>query len=475
MVVFLLVAILLPAVTLAGTPGLPECHLDIHFDINNSRVIGTAVIHTNIHATKELDSRLHGNDIFRANDSKDALFELPQDIINAKSKDKTDAAFRKISRYGRYSAVSFDNGRNVYKKTEEATRGMEIRLGEHLSAIDVFTFRRLSLSDVIEDVSDKRIIYVGEFHNRFAHHDVQLQVIKGLSRKNRMIAIGMEMFQRPFQMVLNDYIAGKIDEREFLKKSEYFKRWGLDYNLYKPILNFAKAEGITVIALNIREEIVKKVSRGGIDSLSEDEKREIPAEMDFSDNEYRERLREVFQRHENWKEKNFDFFYQAQILWDETMAMSIDDFLKKNPDYQMIVLAGAGHLKYGSGIPTRAFRRNGYSYAIILSDVEIEKGIAHYVLSPSPIDGPTAPGLTVSLMEKDGKVKIEGFPENSISEKAGLRVGDVILSLDGIAVNSIEDVRIHLFYKKRGDTVKVKVLRGGFIPGEREMEFDMTL
>ena len=51
--------------------------------------------------------------------------------------------------------------------------------------------------------------------------------------------------------------------------------------------------------------------------------------MDFSDNEYRDRLMKVFKMHQNTKDRNFDFFYQSQILWDESMAQSIDEFLKR--------------------------------------------------------------------------------------------------------------------------------------------------
>ena len=55
------------------------------------------------------------------------------------------------------------------------------------------------------------------------------------------------------------------------------------------------------------------------------------------------------------------------------MAMSIDEYLKKNPERQMVVIAGEGHLAYGSGIPKRAFRRNGYEYAVILNDADVEQ------------------------------------------------------------------------------------------------------
>ena len=116
---------------------------------------------------------------------------------------------------------------------------------------------------------------------------VELDVIKTLYQKNGKIAIGMEMFQRPFQKILDEYIAGTIDERTMLNSTEYFKRWGFDYNFYRSILTFARQERIPVIALNVRREITDKVLGGGIDSLSEGEKKEIPSQMDFSDQNYK--------------------------------------------------------------------------------------------------------------------------------------------------------------------------------------------
>jgi uncharacterized iron-regulated protein len=394
-------------------------------------------------------------------------------IINARSKDEVDAAFGKIFHYGKYSALAFDKGRNVFRRTDESQRGIAMNIFEQTVAVDVSAIK--TLDEIINSVSNKKIIYVGENHDQFSHHNVQLQVIKGLYKKNKKIAVGMEMFQRPFQKVLDDYISGKIVEKEFLKKSEYFKRWSFEYSLYKPILDFAKEEKIPVVALNMRREITDKVSKNGLDSLSGDERKEIPAQMDFSDNEYRERLMRIFKMHRNSTDRNFDFFYQAQVLWDETMSMSIDEFLKKNNDYQFIVIAGGGHIQYGSGIPKRTFRRNGYSYATVLNDADIEKTIGDYIVFPGTIEGITAPKLMVSLREDKGRVIVEGFPKDSISEKAGLETGDVILSIDGATVDSIDDVRICLFYKNKGESVKVKVIRKRFLFGDREMDFEIIL
>jgi uncharacterized iron-regulated protein len=398
----------------------------------------------------------------------------PVGIITSRSAAETRAAVPKIRHYGKYSALRFENGRNVSATIGASERGIQKALPpDEPIAVDLKTLK--TLASMIEKLTDKKIVYVGESHDNFAHHHVQLEILRGLYKQTGKIAIGMEMFQRPFQKVLDDYTSGAIDERTFLKRSEYFKRWDVDYNLYKPILDFARAQRLPVVALNVRREIVDKVGRTGIDSLSAEEKREVPDKLDLSDEEYRSRLKQVFERHQGAEKKNFDFFHQAQVLWDESMAESADRFLQSRPDYRMIVLAGGGHLQHGSGIPSRVFRRNGLSYAVVLNDAEIEKGIADYVVFPAPVRGTLAPKLMVGVEEQDNKVRITGFSKDSVSEKAGLKVQDTLLALDGDPVGSIADVKIALFFKKPGDTIKVKAQRSDPAKGEQQLDFDVRL
>jgi uncharacterized iron-regulated protein len=397
-------------------------------------------------------------------------------IFNARSKEEVEAAFQKIFHYGKYSAISFDHGVNIYKEIDQSAPGITEELLKKAVAVEISTLK--TLPEIMTRVAEKKIIYVGETHDRASHHVMELEVIKDLHRRGRKIAVGMEMFQRPFQKVLDEYIEGKIDEREFLKGTEYFKRWGYDYNFYRPILEFARSKKIPVVALNQKQEMVDKVFGGGLDSLSEEERKSVPLRMDFSDEAYKERLKKVFIEHhdiEQFKTGNFDFFYQAQILWDETMSESINEFLKVHPDDQMVVLAGSGHLEYGSGIPQRTVRRNGYDYAIILNDVDLEEGIADYVLFPGTIPGIRSPELNVFLREIDGRVEIIGFPQGSVSEKAGMKVGDILIAINQTPIKKIEDLKIELLFKKAGERVTVKILRKGFFNAHQEIRFEVVL
>jgi uncharacterized iron-regulated protein len=394
-------------------------------------------------------------------------------VAHGDSKEEVTKAARKIARYGRYSLLRFKDGKNVEKEVEWTERGVGFVLYERYFGVqpdETFT-----LNKIIDRVVQKEIIYVGETHTDYEDHRLQLDVIRKLHQRGRKIAIGMEGFQRLFQKALDDYMAGTITEKEFLKKTEYFKRWRVDYLLYREIINFAKANSIPLVALNLRSEIVKKISRGGFESLTEEEKKEIPRDMDFSDEDYRERLKEIFKKH-GGGDINFESFYRTQILWDETMAHSVDEFLKKNPDYQMVVLAGTGHVIYGSGIAKRAYRLNKKEYATLINGSRggLEKDMADYVLFLKPLSPPPTPKLMVFLRETRGRVAVTGFPGESISREAGLKKGDVIISIGGERINSSDDVKIALFDRKPGETVKVRVLRKRFLFREEELEFELT-
>lgn len=381
--------------------------------------------------------------------------------------------FPRIMHYGKYSAVAFKDNRNILKETTSREEGLRAELSPSVPGVEIP--RLVDLPGIIEKVSSRKIIYAGEVHDRFDHHRAQFEIIRGLHKKNGKIAIGMEMFQKPFQQALDDYIAGTIDEKEFLKKSEYFKRWNFDYNLYREILLYARAYKIPVVALNIRNELVSKVSKAGMLALTKEELGELPQDMDLSDNEYRQRLREFFQGHAHNTERNFDFFFQAQVLWDEAMAHALDAFMRQNPDYQVVVIAGGGHMAYGSGIPRRAHRLNGFDYAIVLNSDAPGEQIADFILFSEPVAYRRALLLMVQFKEDDKKLVIADFPKESISEKAGLKKGDVIVSLDGVPMGDVSDVKIHLLDKKKGDSVEVKVRRSRFLLGDRELLFTVTL
>ena len=81
----------------------------------------------------------------------------------------------------------------------------------------------------------------------------------------------------------------------------------------------------------------------------------------------------------------------------------------------------------------------------------------------------------VLVREENGKVKIVGFPSESVSEKAGMKVDDAILGMDGSPVHTVSDLKIELLSKQKGEKVKVKVMREGILGSGGEIDFEVPL
>ncbi len=398
-------------------------------------------------------------------------------LIDAADTDAVKASFKKIKHYGNYSELAFENGHNILKSTEKTEQGIIIDFRSDFRAIRPED--RYSIDDIIDRIKDRRVVFVGEDHTNYAHHIIQYEIIRRLYEYNKNLLIGMEMFQRPYQKFLDQYIKGEITEKEFLKKTEYFKRWAYDYNLYRDIIQFARAKGIPIIALNIRKEIIDKVSKKGIDSLTEEEKKALPDGINMKDRAYREYLKRVFSRHGSRKGRSFDNFYYSQLLWDETMASTIVSALKNHPDAQMVVIAGNGHVRNAWGVPGRIERRGIKDYTILLTasqggQTPFDKGVADYVFYTEWMDPPESVRLGVFLQKTDDGIKIERVAKGGPASKAGVPEGVYIVEIDGIPVIDIEDIKIALIDKVPGDRIKLKIKRRVLL-FEKEEEVEVEL
>jgi uncharacterized iron-regulated protein len=249
------------------------------------------------------------------------------------------------------------------------------------------TQKALNPEVVLRQLTQSQVVYLGETHDNAEDHHAQLEIIQALHQRNPKIAIALEMFQRPFQSVLDRYLAGEITEAQLKQLTEYEKRWGFPWEFYAPILQFAKANRIPLIALNTPTEVTRKVSRQGLNSLTVADRRFIPpiSEIRMEPERYRDRLRQIYDEIHQGKGNSarFEKFFLAQVLWDETMADGVSRFLRTNRNRQMIVLTGTGHVVYGDGIPNRVARRMGnLKQSIVLlnpsADLQREPEIADF-------------------------------------------------------------------------------------------------
>lgn len=337
----------------------------------------------------------------------------------------------------------------------------------------------LDLKNLIPQLAKKQVVFVGEIHTRYDHHLTQLEIIRRLHAIHPDLIIGMESFQQPFQQYLDEYISGELDEREMLRRTEYYVRWRYDYRLYAPILQYAREHAIPVIALNVPMELSRKVGRSGLESLDEDERAQLPQEIDRSDEAYTQRLKQIFNHHSGGQAEDFENFLSAQLVWDEGMAQSIADQLELNPEAHMVVLAGRGHLAYGDGIPKRVTRRTPVTSAIVLNGWEdaIVPGLADVLLLPQEQTLPKAGKIGASLEEDEskGEVRIASCLADSACAKFGLKSGDQIVMINEQKITNLADLRVMMWDREPGEEINVTVRRQRWFKSPEELSYSLTL
>lgn len=344
--------------------------------------------------------------------------------------------------------------------------------------VHIPTGQKMQFSQLNHFFDCARVLYVGETHAHKASHQVQLKVLKACYEKfGNTIAIGMEMFTRPYQPFLDQWIAGEIDEQRFLEETRWDKEWGYDYLLYKDILDFAREKKIPVIALNAPKELVKMVSKKGLQALSEEEKKQLP-EIDTTDFFHRVYLERAIREHID-RSADLEKYNDVQSLWEEYMAQTIADYLAswEGKDKKFLVFTGNGHIIYDFGIPKRVFRRTFLPYYTIypaeflegkpspeqdafLLSIPLEPADFVWAISPAALEKRIYLGVQLHKTS-DNRLVIQEISPESPAEKAGFMAGDIILSLDGKIMKSVLELIHYLQTKQFGETCGVDIERGG--------------
>lgn len=281
------------------------------------------------------------------------------------------------------------------------------------SIVDARTGRAVDEAAFWARVGTARAVCVGEEHTNPHHHWVQLAVVQRLVKalpSGTRLALGMEMFQRPFQGVLDDYAAKRIDAPALRSRSGWEERWGYDWGFYAQTIDAAVAGGATLLALNASRELTKKVVRKGLESLTPDEKAQVP-ELNLTDPAHRSWFESLMESmggsdahstkekapevpdddvHKNVKPAapppsedmpSAERIYTVQVIWDESMADGTARWLAATPNGHAVILAGNGHC-HDSAIVGRLKRRGVTDVISVRPVVDSEGQVAESLAKP---------------------------------------------------------------------------------------------
>jgi uncharacterized iron-regulated protein len=223
-----------------------------------------------------------------------------------------------------------------------------------------------TLDSMVEALSQADVVFLGEQHDHTLGHRLQFDILRALYAKKPKLGLTLEMFERDVQTILDEYLAGHINENAFLQASRPWPNYKADY---RPLVEFCKENRLPVVAANAPRRYVNIVSRKGQNALAELPRESkaflppLPYPMELPTG-YDRQLNDIFGGHgqgtgsatttptspampstENMK--------QAQGLWDEAMKDSILRFQRKNRGRTIVQVNGAMHSDSGYGIVDR--------------------------------------------------------------------------------------------------------------------------
>lgn len=218
-------------------------------------------------------------------------------------------------------------------------------------------------------LSRAKVVFVGEQHDDPATHAAEVELLHAIGGSGRPVVLSLEMFERDVQGALNDYLAGRVTEEQFLARSRPWPRYATDY---RGLVELAKKRGWRVIAANVPRPMASAVGRAGLavlDTLSVPGRAHAAAELSCPNDDYRARFLAETRSHsagsgpapqpgDTLPTALAERFYLAQCVKDETMAESIVAALRAAPRNAIAVhYNGSFHSDYGQGAAARVARR----------------------------------------------------------------------------------------------------------------------
>ena len=131
--------------------------------------------------------------------------------------------------------------------------------------------KKVTFDKVIKETLKTEVVLFGEFHDNPICHWLQLELTKEVAAKSKLI-LGAEMIEADNQMQLNDYLSGKITQKQLDSTARLWPNYKTDY---KPLVDFAKASKLPFIATNIPRRYASMVHKKGfevLETLSDEEK-----------------------------------------------------------------------------------------------------------------------------------------------------------------------------------------------------------
>ncbi|MHB1192868.1 MAG: ChaN family lipoprotein [Longimicrobiales bacterium] len=268
-------------------------------------------------------------------------------------------------------------GPHTSQPSAPVVEGVDFRVYDHRG-------RESSIADVFEAMDETDALLVGETHDDVVGHGVEAEIFMRAAERmgavgegsgtKRPVVLSLEMFERDVQYVVDEYLAGLITEDQFKRSARPWDRYDTDY---RPMVEFARAHGLPVVAANAPRRYVNRVSRLGpaaLDPLPATAKAFLPP-LPFPgpSEDYTAKWNALMAEmmapapaaampaapppgaapQGPPRDHGMGNALQAQALWDAAMGHAVAAALEAHRGALVVHYVGSFHVESGTGIPER--------------------------------------------------------------------------------------------------------------------------
>ena len=230
-----------------------------------------------------------------------------------------------------------------------------------------------SYDKMLKELATADVVFFGEQHNDPIAHWLELQLTKDLLRlKQGQLVLGLEMFERDVQPLVDQYTTGELDDKAFEEQSRPWPNYATDY---KPLLLLARQQKFRVVGTNVPRRYASQVAKGSLttlETLPASEKAWIaplPMTVDFELPGYKN-MAKMFGG-DAAHAAGVQNIIQAQALKDATMAHFLH---QSRPEGHLLLhLNGAYHSDNHDGILAYLRQQNPKLKVLTISTVSQEQ------------------------------------------------------------------------------------------------------
>jgi uncharacterized iron-regulated protein len=272
----------------------------------------------------------------------------------------------------------------------------------------------LSVDQLADALKDSDVVFFGEWHDHPGNHLAEMALFRAMHQRSPQLALSLEQFERDVQPVVDDYMAGRIGEEALQRRG---RAWSNYAESYRPLIEYAKENGLAVIAAEVPTRVVRCVGQQGPEFLSHlraDQRNWAAADLHLDGGAYRDKFfRFLAEDNGHGEGAPTDMTgaptpaalrsFAAQVTRDDTMAESIFLYLQKHPGQKVMHITGAFHVEGFLGTVERLKLR--------------APGLKIAVVAPAEADDPRHPEIAARDMGNGNyAVLLRSLPKSYVND-----------------------------------------------------------